>query len=259
MALEGHRPDVETGALGVETGQVAQRRRGRPGRRDRRSGVLGQVEMAGPWSVRSPRAAKDVRLRLDVLEDRPTTRVYQQELARTEAASPDHLIGLERHRPGLGRGRDQPIGGHREGHRAQPVPIDERADSPTVAEDDRGRPVPRRDEPGHPAPERSHEGVPGHAQRRRLRDEREQRGIEAPAGQDEQLERLVERERVGAVRGEKRAGLAQTCRDRSGRSARSAARPRTCSRFPRTVLISPLWASERKGWASRQSGAVFVA
>ena len=40
---------------------------------------------------------------------------------------------------------------------------------------------------------------------------------------------------------------------------RSRVRPRTCSRFPRTVLISPLWAIERNGWARRQTGWVFVA
>ena len=39
----------------------------------------------------------------------------------------------------------------------------------------------------------------------------------------------------------------------------SAVRPRTCSRLPRTVLISPLWEIERNGWASRQTGWVFVA
>ena len=41
--------------------------------------------------------------------------------------------------------------------------------------------------------------------------------------------------------------------------APSAVRPRTCSRLPRTVLISPLWASSRNGWASGQVGCVFVA
>ncbi len=39
----------------------------------------------------------------------------------------------------------------------------------------------------------------------------------------------------------------------------SAARPATWSRFVRTVLISPLWAIARNGWASRHSGWVFVA
>ena len=36
----------------------------------------------------------------------------------------------------------------------------------------------------------------------------------------------------------------------------SAARRRL--RLPMTVLISPLWASARKGWASGQAGKVFV-
>ena len=44
-----------------------------------------------------------------------------------------------------------------------------------------------------------------------------------------------------------------------GRAPRSRVRPRTCSRLPRTVLISPLWAIDRNGWASAQVGVVFVA
>ena len=57
--------------------------------------------------------------------------------------------------------------------------------------------------------------------------------------------------------------------DSSGPAARSAratslvapspARPSTWARLPRTVLISPLWAIDRNGWASRQTGCVFVA
>jgi hypothetical protein len=57
--------------------------------------------------------------------------------------------------------------------------------------------------------------------------------------------------------------------DRSGPAARSSSaigfrprsrvRPRTCSRLPRTVLISPLWAIDRNGWARAQIGWVFVA
>ena len=35
----------------------------------------------------------------------------------------------------------------------------------------------------------------------------------------------------------------------------SPLRPRTCSRLPRTVLISPLWAIERNGWASSRPDA----
>ncbi len=44
-----------------------------------------------------------------------------------------------------------------------------------------------------------------------------------------------------------------------GFAPRSPLRPRTCSRLPRTVLISPLWAIERNGWASFQTGWVLVA
>ena len=45
-----------------------------------------------------------------------------------------------------------------------------------------------------------------------------------------------------------------------GRSASgsSASRARIHARLPVTVLISPLWASMRNGWARLQSGSVFV-
>ena len=75
VALERHRPDVEAGALGVEAGEVAQRRRGRRPRPcgQRRSARPASGGRRGPvaWRVvdrqRAPRAA---RLRLGVLEDR---------------------------------------------------------------------------------------------------------------------------------------------------------------------------------------------
>ena len=40
--------------------------------------------------------------------------------------------------------------------------------------------------------------------------------------------------------------------------ARFASRARIRLMFPRSVLISPLWAVMRNGWASRQLGNVFV-
>ena len=48
-------------------------------------------------------------------------------------------------------------------------------------------------------------------------------------------------------------------RRRAAEPARSAVRPRTCSRFPRTVLISPLWAISENGCARRHVGVVLVA
>ena len=39
----------------------------------------------------------------------------------------------------------------------------------------------------------------------------------------------------------------------------SDARPRSASRLPRTVLISPLWATNPNGWASDHTGWVLVA
>ena len=86
-------------------------------------------------------------------------------------------------------------------------------------------------------------------------EERRRRG---PSRSRQQLEGLVERLRVGAVGDEQRPGGEELAR-RSPRRRDRAVRPRTCSRLPRTVLISPLWAIDRNGWASRQIGWVFVA
>jgi hypothetical protein len=75
--------------------------------------------------------------------------------------------------------------------------------------------------------------------------------VERPAGGSEQVERLVERERVGAVGRQQLAELAQPSAERAAEPCR---RPRSSSRLPRTVLISPLWAISRKGWASAHDG-----
>ena len=107
--------------------------------------------------------------------------------------------------------------------------------------------------------ERAGQRMAERPQRRRLRDERQERGLEAPAGRDEELERLVERQRVGPVGRQQRPGLEQPPAAPPGPPWASPARPRTCSRFVRIVLISPLCAIERNGWASRHSGWVFVA
>ena len=70
------------------------------------------------------------------------------------------------------------------------------------------------------------------------------------------------RDRESLTPGESRGPAA---RSRSAASRRrlgmpaSSRRPRTASRFPRTVLISPLCATNANGWASDQTGDVLVA
>jgi len=41
-------------------------------------------------------------------------------------------------------------------------------------------------------------------------------------------------------------------------AVRAGSRARIALRFPHSVLISPLWASMRNGWASGQLDVVFV-
>ena len=73
----------------------------------------------------------------------------------------------------------------------------------------------------------------------------------------QQLEHLVEGRRVG-VASACRSGRAAAGRPGSGRARSSASRARIQLRLPRMVLISPLWAMYRNGWASGQDGKVLV-
>ena len=263
VALERHRLDVEPRPLGVEAGQVAQRMLGRRDRVRRGRRVRPTTSIRSSYTGRARvvdrQRAKRPRLRLGVLEDRPPARLDEQQLARPEAAAADGLGRAERHRAGLGRDGDQPVARHRERRRAQPVAIDQRADAPAVGEHDRGRAVPRREEarPSAGGAWRRADAARGGA--------RAPRGSRpASAGVSSQPVAVrsssassseSESEPSG---GQQRTG-GEKRRARSPEPAASPARPRTCSRLPRTVLISPLWAIDRNGWASRQTGCVFVA
>ncbi len=215
VTLERHRLDVEPGALGVEAGEVAHDVVGRVagrGRRtrlepvlpDRSRGVVDRQVVQGP------------RLRLGVLQDGPPAGLDEEQLARPEPTASDRLGGREGHGAGLGGDGHEPVARHREGGRPEPVPIDERADPPAVGEDDRGRPVPRRQEAGRPSAERGDVRMGGAPERERLGDGGQQGRRQVPAGRGQELERLVERERVGAVLGQQRAGRQQRPGDLRG-------------------------------------------
>ena len=148
--------------------------------------------------------AKCPGLRVGVLEDRPPAGLHEQQLPGSESPPTDRVCGGERNGPRLRRHGDEPVAVHGEGRRAQAVAVDERPDPLPVAEHDRSRPVPRRQHPGAPSTQRRDVRVRGTSERERLRDRREQRGREAPAGRRQQLQALVERQRVGAVRGQQR-------------------------------------------------------
>ena len=77
------------------------------------------------------------------------------------------------------------------------------------------------------------------------------------AGADQHLEDVVERGGVRAARLDHRLDVARRC------SPKAWAAMRISWLFiqltlPFSVLISPLWASIRNGWASRHSGKVLV-
>ena len=262
VAFERHRLDVEPGTLGVEPGEVAQRRgrRRRPGRADA-SPTSTRSSCVGRGGVVDRQVAQDPGLRLGVLEDRAPARLDEQQLARARGGR----AGPSRRRlngtapaseaTATSRSRVTAKAAGRRPLRSTSAPT-RRPSAKTM----RRRAVPRREEPGRPAAERGDvrdaaRGAGPSASGIAARSA----GVEVPAGRRQQLEGLVERQRVGAVRREQRAGREERRAATSRVAPRRAARPRTCSRLPRTVLISPLWAIDRNGWASRQTGCVFVA
>ena len=206
VRLERHRLDVEPGSLGVEARQVAAGVVERRSVLDRERGGVGRVLVERSWLVVDRQVAQHPGLGVGVLEDRPPARLDQQQLARPEAAAADRLGRREGHGAGLRRHGDEPVAVHREGRRSQAVAVDQRADAPSVAEHDGGRPVPWREHPGRPATQRRDVRVRRATQGERLRDRGEQGRREVPAGRRQQLQPLVERQRIGAVRREQRAG-----------------------------------------------------
>ena len=223
VAFERHRLDVEPCAFGIEAGEVAQDvvGRWRRGSADHRCDPV-LVHRAG--GVVDRERAERPGLRLGVLEDRPSAGFDQQQLARTEATTPDGLGSGERHGAGLGRDRHEPVIRHREGRRPEPVPIDQRPDPLAVREDDRGGPIPRREEAGRAAAQRGDVRVRGATEPECLGDRRQQGGGQGPAGRGQELERLVERERIGAVGGQERAGGEEGPGDLGGRGVRRSVR-----------------------------------
>ena len=211
VRLERHRLDVEAGAFGVEAGEVAHHVVGGvvPAARRRHESVL----VDRPRGVVDREGAEGAGLRLGVLEDRPAARLDQQQLARPEPATPDGLGRAERHGARLGGDGHEPVARHGEGGGSQPVPVDQRADGPAVGEDDGRRPVPRREEPGRPAAQRGDVRMRCAPERQRFGDRGQERGRQVPAGRRQELEALVERERIGAVVGQERTGGEERPRD----------------------------------------------
>ena len=243
-------------ALRVEAGQEA-RGPGRwpwcpaaAGRRLARVGVVGGARRGaaaagarGPWRRASSRI-------------RPRAGLHEEQLARAEPPAAHDLGGREGHRAGLRR--DAPRGPRRSPRRPPGAGRCGRASAPTgatVAEDERRRPVPRREQARRSgAVARPPPGAAIDPQPERLGDRGQQRRRQLPAAWPAAVSSASSSESESEPSGgEERPGSPARSRAAAPRPGRRA-RPRNCSRLPRTVLISPLWASGRKGCARRHVG-----
>ena len=144
-------------------------------------------------------AAQELALGLGIGQHAATPRINNQHLARSQASQAPDLAGVEGDRACLRCGGDDAIGGDRVGKRPQPVSIENGTDGRTVREHEGGRTVPRRQESGRLTREGNGPGRPIRAKSVGLGQQRRQRGRDAPAGCDEQLDGLVERGRIGAL------------------------------------------------------------
>ncbi len=207
VALEGHGLDVQPSALGIQTGQVAQRVVGGGALAMSALAVGGRLGRMGfpailvdrPGRVVDRQRTEDPRLRLGVFEDRAASRLDQEELTWPEAPAPDRLGRRERHRSGFRGDRDESVSRDGEGSGSESVSIDEGANAPAVRERESSRAIPRGKEPGRAAAERRHMRVRAAAEGERLGNRRQEGRRQVPAGRDEQFEGLIERQRIGAV------------------------------------------------------------
>ena len=204
---------------------------------------------------------------LDLLvgDDPPRGGVDQEHPARLQPALGDDVGGRDVEHADLAGEDHQVVLGLPPAARAQAVAVEDGADQRAVGEGDRGRAVPG-------LHDRGVEPVEGPAGRvhlvvvlPRLRDHHQHRVRQRPARQVQQLEHLVEGRRVAEVAGGDREDPVQARARTAGPAGPSnssvasfASRARIRLRLPLIVLISPLCAMKRNGWASGQLGNVLV-
>ncbi len=141
--------------------------------------------------------ARERVLQLVVADDAARDRVDEQHAAGLEPVVDEHLAGIEVEHAGLRGEHEQPVAGQRVARGAQAVAVERGADLAAVRERDRGGAVPRLEQRGVELVERAdvvrHLGVvrPGR------RDQHRQRVRGRAARHHEQLERGIERSRVG--------------------------------------------------------------
>ena len=199
-------------------------------------------------------ATADVVLHLIRFQDSMLLQIHAQELPRPEFAVLGHAGRIDRHRPGLGTREHPAIARERIAHGTQPAPIQDRPEEAAVSEDERRGTIPGLRQAGvvpvqRPVPRRQFRvSLPC------LRHQHHHGVAQVPAGQVEQLRRVIQHAGVRGVRVDHRKQrLAKGIRAR-----RSRCRARIQATFPCSVLISPLWARRRKGCARLHAGRVLV-
>ena len=171
--------------------------------------VVGLVDMAGGRQVvqvdqvllepLAPRAlVHQLLLDLPVVDDPPLLHVDQEDLARLEPPLLQHLLRLDRQHADLAGHDHQIVLGDVVAAGPQAVAVEHRADQVPVGERDRCGAVPRLHQAGVVFVERLEVRVHQVVFLPRLRDQHQHRVRQRPAVDREELERVVERGRVGA-------------------------------------------------------------
>ncbi len=182
---------VAEGLLAVEE-LVGVGRRDVVRRRDVLEADLGAVE---PVLVRA--LAREVALQLVVGHDAAVLDVHQQHLARLQAPLPDDLLLRDVEHAHLRGHDDQVVVGDEVARGPQAVAVEGRADELAVGEGDRRRAVPRLHQRRVVLVEGAALGVHQRVAGPRLGDHQHHRVGDRVAAHHEQLQRVVERGRVG--------------------------------------------------------------
>ena len=243
--------------LRIAEGELALDQRLRP-RASRHLG-LGQVVEAerrpceplavGAWRATSISASRSSRMR-------PCSRSTRNRCPAWSRPRRTTWLGSALNVPASELSATQPSLGHRPAARAEAVAVEGGAEQAPVAEHDRGRAVPRLEQ-------QRVEGVEV------AQLERAAGGSRRPSGSSSSARGAARaRPRQSSSSARSKAAESERLRWISGRqrsrSSPSSAQLSADSRariqfmFPSTVLISPLWAIIRSGWASSQLGAVLV-
>ena len=141
----------------------------------------------------------DAPLDLVVVQQLAPLDIDSDHLARPEPPGFDDLGGVEVDQPDLRSHHDQPVAGDLVARRAQAVAIHRRADHAAVGKGDRGRPIPRLRQAGVVLVEAAQARINVRHLLPGLGHEHHHRVQRAAPGGDQQVQRLIEGQRVGAA------------------------------------------------------------